>query len=234
VEIQNFLEGGIIIRATSESMYSEMAEPEFASKLDLEYDNGKWYVISPVSKRKVMITKEKMLEIRKFFARRSPPSMKDPVKFIRKLMYILDTNLPVDILKILAALFGEEEAIKIMKAARKNVEEAEKRGAMLLKEVLEKYSGFVSRGSLRGRDGFIVKGKIRNYFVRARDAEAHSYPEGRHICVVENDMDEPYTKSDRIVSIIMLLINDDKLSKDVGTLEFEEQYEDEDMDFDEV
>jgi hypothetical protein len=52
--------------------------------------------------------------------------------------------------------------------------------------------------------------------------------------VVENDMDEPYTKSDRIVSRIMLLINDDKLSKDVGTLEFEEQYEDEDMDFDEV
>jgi hypothetical protein len=149
-----------------------------------------------------------------------------------RLSRFFDEKLPLEMMKILEIFFGSAEAMKIMRIAKKNVEDAEKKGAKLLAETLEKHRKSVLKSSLRGKDGFIVKGKIRNYFI-TKDADVFTYPGYVHICIVEDD-NSYAVRADKIVSRMLLLLNDDKLREDVSTLGMAEDGTVEEIELEEI
>lgn len=117
----------------------------------------------------------------------------------------------------------------ISEKSKKESEEANKKAQMLLQDVKDKYPDKISFGKFRicgrEREGFLVKGELRNYFLDKKQLGVYSYPQGRYICIVDGEEGRDISRIDRMINRIYLLINDNDLKIKVGTLEEENMFE---------
>jgi hypothetical protein len=111
----------------------------------------------------------------------------------------------------------------IVENARKNMEEAIRKSKKLLDDTLAKYSDRLKEGVFdidRSRmEGYLVKGKIKNYFIGKRHLGVYTFPQGDYLCIVDNHEGRMFTKTDKLVSRIYLLLNDEDLKGKVKTME---------------
>lgn len=211
ITARKYIENGIRF-STYASYFNYGKMPRFEVTMSIEYKDGYFYAISPVSGKRAKIKNDLV----KIFSPKNK-KIENPYEILflleRKSMYLT----PIKLLRIFKKLFGGEEAIKIMGLARKNAEEIVKKASKLLNETIEKYKDRVVFGKLKGMEGFIVKGEIRNYFIERFSANVSTYPEDKHICIVESK--NASCVEDMIISRILLLLNDSKLRTKVSTLD---------------
>jgi hypothetical protein len=100
---------------------------------------------------------------------------------------------------------------------------AERKAKELLEKVLENSKDRVVLKTWTAPDferrGYIVKGQCREYFIEENiHLDIYTYPEGKHICMVETKKGSFLPHSDRLVSRILALLNDKKLADKIPTL----------------
>ncbi|MCD6590391.1 MAG: hypothetical protein J7K72_00270 [Candidatus Aenigmarchaeota archaeon] len=209
--LRKFLKNGFVITVKFNQDYT--SPTSFIIRLGVEYKRGKVYFVSPISGKRVMLnTKALPWRVRSY------GSLGILLENLEMLMEQKDL---LSVFYVLARLFGKEEVFKIMDLGRKSAKEAEKQATKLLDEILEKYRGRIIETVHDGDKGYVVKGRIRNYFVDKRTGEVRTWPDGSDICVTE-DGGKYVTCTDRVISRILLLLNDDKLRTKVTTLNREE------------
>jgi hypothetical protein len=125
---------------------------------------------------------------------------------------------PVKMYSTLAFLFSESDAYQLMVLARHNAQEGRSKAMQLLKETVAKYKDRIFCSKFCESDGYIVKGIIRNYFISMDSESVVTYPGNQDICIVDADSRQSH-RSDKLVSRILLLLNDGRLKSQVNTLD---------------
>ncbi len=136
------------------------------------------------------------------------------------------------VFRLLSEHIPEERLLQIIYRAREDAKLAEERSKKLLDETLRKYPDRIREGTFdegdRGhvmhmRNGYIVKGEKRNYFIGEKGAMIYTYPEGCYVCIVDEEEGRMLPSHDRLVSRMLLLMNDSRLESDVPTLMDEDE-----------
>ena len=100
----------------------------------------------------------------------------------------------------------------------------QRRGMKLLRELARKHPKRMKL-TIRGkRIDVLVKGKLRNYQVRARGGKVgvYTHPEGSHICILEGSHLEEGAAgiaSDKVISRVMALLDDRHARERISTLQ---------------
>lgn len=173
----------------------------FCLRLRMKRTGKGWGIISPVSGRIFPMSKG----------------------FVEKL--VLRSEIPdnaFDLFMRLRKFLPENELFTIFEHSREEARRAEERAKQLLAETLEnhkeKVKGLEWNNRNRLRHGYVVKGTKRNYFIDKSKLGIYTYPEGRYVCVVDKH-DRFTPKTDRLVSRILMLMNDENLKGRIRTLE---------------
>jgi hypothetical protein len=219
ITVRKFLENGLTMSSAPFSDMSYSYVPEFILKLKLKFKDNKWFAVSPLTKREYAVNdSDSCFSSLGRRMSRSEMHSKQGI-FMEQLQVDCLENSPLVMLKKLRKIFGEEEAFKLMDLAKKNAEIAKKKAQKLLEDLKSKYRNRIIEGELMGEKGFIVKGNIRNYFVDECFLNVSTYPRGSDICIVEKESSEHYFPADKLVSRILLLLNDKDLRGHVRTLD---------------
>ena len=203
--LRKFLSKGLVITGETDMEFKGV---EFVIRLGVEYEKGKLYLVSPVSEERALVKRNT------YFWKASASD--GPGNLLESIKDSLDFNGPFFVFRVLSRLFGKEEAFWIMDHGRGNAKEAKSRAVKLLDEVLKKNRNRVFEDVHLGDEGYVVKGEMRNYFVTKEEGCVRTWPEGTYICIAEED--EHVLPEDKVVSRILLLLNDSKLRAHVNTL----------------
>ena len=151
---------------------------------------------------------------------------KNKIKLNDKLIEIKRTNslTPLDsgkntIDKIIEVLtknseIKEDEVMSLIKVGLVEYKEAIRKSEELLKETITILG--ITKANINGTDGYIIKGKLREYFID-EDCKIYTYPEHRYLCVVDRTNKIGVGK-DKIISRMYALKNDEYLINDISTL----------------
>ncbi len=99
-------------------------------------------------------------------------------------------------------------------------EKAEEKAKELLKTVLMKYKDRVAQKIWTTPDfkrrGYVVKGQCREYFIEENThLDIYTFPEGKHICIVDTKKGSLLPYSDRLVIRIYCLLDDKELANKI-------------------
>jgi len=112
----------------------------------------------------------------------------------------------------------EEIIINIIKSYKEKRRLAEERAEKLFTEFLDKNKGKVFKKD----NGYIVKGKLKNYLVKMKDKEnagVWSYPNNEYICINEKTRAGQYLcKYDKLLQFCIAMLNDGNLKQEIYTL----------------
>jgi len=112
----------------------------------------------------------------------------------------------------------EEIIINIIKGYKEKRRLAEERAEKLFIEFLDKNKGKVFKKD----NGYIVKGKLKNYLVKMKDKEnagVWSYPNNEYICINEKTRAGQYLcKYDKLLQFCIAMLNDGNLKQEIYTL----------------
>ena len=202
---EQLMKDGVVLLICKDEL-NPIGEPasgmSFLLSLRLVHDKSGWHYLSPSDGRRSRI-------FRTFW---EAAWAKDIVQLG------LGSIDPVEMHRTLAFLFSDSHAYQLMVLARSNAQEARGKAMLLLKETVARYKDRVIRSKFCESDGYIVKGAIRNYFISMDSESVVTYPGNQDICIVDTDS-RPNHRSDKIVSRILLLLNDGRLKSQVNTLE---------------
>lgn len=100
---------------------------------------------------------------------------------------------------------------------------AKQKAKTLLHDLLIKYKGLLSLTQIGGKEGVLVKGRKHTYFVELNTGCVWLVRDNnilvKHICIDERVPEHAdFTTYDRIISRIVALMNDDVVSRYIGTL----------------
>lgn len=112
----------------------------------------------------------------------------------------------------------EDILINKVKSYLEKRELAEQRAEKLFNEFLEKNKTRV----FKKEGGYIVKGKLKNYLVKMKNAEdvgVYSYPSMEYICINEKTQEGQYLcKYDKFLQFVICMLNDGNLRQEIHTL----------------
>ena len=112
----------------------------------------------------------------------------------------------------------EEIIINTIKGYKEKREQAEARAEQLFIEFLTK-----NKGRIFSKDnGYIVKGKLKNYLVKMKDKEnagVWTYPANEYVCINQKTRAGQYLcKYDKLLQFCIAMLNDGNLKQEIYTL----------------
>lgn len=130
--------------------------------------------------------------------------------------------------KMLSQSFDKKDCLEIIQVGLKNFEEAEKRAKKFLEQLIKENPGKIEQGEFQNHGmGWFVRGVRNRYFV---SNDKHAYfvePEeriGQNICIF-SPAKVSVPKFDEIASMILALMNDTRVARNVNTLGLTEEVE---------
>ncbi len=121
----------------------------------------------------------------------------------------------LDILDQYVEGLTEEDKKVLVGSINKELSEAEKRSEQLLAEAVKDVGA--KKSEKNGKPGYIIPGKLRNYFVEQDSLRVYDHDNGTYICVVNGRGDQGVGR-DSLVARLYALHNDHMVTKQVGTL----------------
>ncbi|MCD6496565.1 MAG: hypothetical protein J7K54_04810 [Candidatus Aenigmarchaeota archaeon] len=207
IAVKRQLERGLLFSARG---LKADGDKEFHIKIAVSYEQGKMYAVSPLDGKTVPL-KYNVSELDDMFFRDYLPDIAKPPR------WLIDHFEVSWMFRRLSSIFGKKDTLKIMELARENAAKAKRNADRLLREFLEKHRDRIKKDVFDGEEGYIVKGEIRNYFI-SNDTEVRTFPAGGYICIEEDDRKKYLVNSDRLLSQMLLLLNDTSLKAEVETL----------------
>ena len=131
-----------------------------------------------------------------------------------------------ELYNMLSKAFDKKESLEIIELGLEDYKEADKRAKELINEVSKEQRSKIHEGIfLEHGNGWFVQGIKNKYFV-ARDNKAYFVEpqdkQGKYICMY-SPAKVSVPKHDKILSTILALLNDQRISKQVSTLDIKEE-----------